>query len=177
MSEEVNTMISLKKLLLAGSLTVFLSSFSFVLAQRSADLSLSEASLKRQQAFTFNPRFTAATSGRDEDDYAPREWKPLVSRSSDKVVYSGVFSKAEVAARNTGIKTIKAVTWEYIFYSDPQMSQVLKTYRIYSKKQIRAGQTKVLQGKNEAPVNSQIQYTKVRPVKIEYADGTVWETP
>lgn len=170
-------MVYLKKLLLATGLTVFLSFFSFVSAQSSPELNLSDASLKRQQVFTFNPRFTAAQSGRIEDDYAAHEWKPRISRSSDTVVYSGAFSKAKVTAQNTGVKTIKAVTWEYSFYSDAQMSQVLKSYRIYSKKRIRAGETKTLQGNIEAPVISQTQYKKVRPVSIEYTDGTVWQAP
>ena len=168
-------MICLRKLLFAISLTVFLSSFSFVLAQSAPDLNLSAASLKRRQGFTFNPRFTAAQSGRIEDDYTSAEWKPRISRSRDTVAYSEVSNKAKVTAQNTGAKTIKAVTWEYSFYSDAQMSQLLKSYRIYSKKQIRAGETKTIQGEINTPVNLQTQYKKVRAVSIEYSDGTVWQ--
>lgn len=177
MSEEVNNMICLKKLLLTTGLTVFLASFSFVLAQSSSDLKLSDVSLKRQQSFAFNPRFTAAQSGRIEDDYTATEWKPRVNRSRDAVVSSQAFNKAKVVAQNTGAKTIKAITWEYSFYSDAQMSQVLKSYRIYSKKRIRAGETKILRGEIETPVNLQTQYKKVLPVSIEYTDGTVWQAP
>lgn len=177
MSVEGNNMICLKKLLFATCLTVFSASFSFVSAQSSPDLNLSDASLKRQQSFTFNPRFTAAQSGRIEDDYTSAEWKPRIGRSRDTVVYSEVSGKAEVSARNTGAKTIKAVIWEYSFYSDTQMSQVLKSYRIYSKKQIRAGETKIIRGEITTPVNLQTQYKKVRPVTIEYTDGTIWQAP
>ncbi|MET0752363.1 MAG: hypothetical protein ABWZ66_03270 [Pyrinomonadaceae bacterium] len=168
-------MICLKKLLFAMGLTVFLASFSFVSAQSSPDLNLSGASLKRQQSFTFNPRFTAAQSGRIEEDYFPREVKPQISRSRDSVANFQALNKAQVVAQNTGAKTIKAITWEYSFYSDAQMSQVLKSYRIYSKKQIRAGETKIIRGEIETPVNLQTQYKKVRAVSIEYTDGTVWQ--
>jgi hypothetical protein len=174
-------MTTLKSLLLASSLTVFLFSFSSVLAQNSPNLEMSNAKLESQQSSRFNPRFTAAKSGRDEDDYFPSETRPPRG-IQERVIYPNGFIRAEVAARNTSAKTIKAVTWEYSFFSDAKMSQLLQSYRLYSKRKILAGETKALKGKVMTSIPTKTFATlistphqTVSPLRIEYTDGTVWE--
>lgn len=176
-------MTSVKRLFLTVSLTVFLFSVSSVLAQNTPNLELSNAKLKPQPSFRFNPRFTAAKSGRDQDDYSPSEFVPPKA-PNEKVIYPNGFIQVEAVARNTSAKTIKAIIWELNFFSDAKMSQLTQTYQLYSKRKIAAGETKTIKGKVNAsgslPVQGIVnslpkQYQTVRPVRIEYTDGTVWE--
>lgn len=168
-------MISLKRLFLACNLTVFLCSFSSALAQTSPNLEMSGAKFEPQQSVRFNPNFTAAKSGRDEDDYFVGETRPARG-TQERVIYSNRVVSAKVATRNTSLKTIKAITWEYKFFSDANMSQMLRSYKFYSKRKIIPGETKALNGKVMAfntPIST--KYFTVRPLLIEYTDGSVWD--
>ena len=167
-------MISLKRLLLACNLTVFLFSFSSALAQNSPNLEMSGAKL--EQSVRFNPNFTAAKSG-SGDDYFPGEYRPPRG-IQERVIYSNVPILAKVTAHNMSAKTIKAITWEYSFFSDAKMSQLFRKYQFYSKRKIIPGETKALKGKAMAfntPIST--KYHTVRPLLIKYTDGTVWEAP
>jgi hypothetical protein len=177
----------LKTLLLAVGLTVSLSALSPVLAQSSPNLEMSKDSLKWQQTVSFDPRSTASKSGSDENDYfqSGSEARPLKGLQTKPTNPEGI-GKVAVAAHNTGTKTIKAVTWEYTFFSDAEMSQTVQRYRIHSNQQIRVGETKVLKGTVKSYPYSGTQtllftkqpskYRKVVPLRIEYTDGTIWES-
>lgn len=176
-------MTPVKRLFLTVSLTVFLFPVSSVLAQNTPNLELSNAKLKPQPSFRFNPRFTAAKSGRDKDDYSPSEFVPPRA-PNEKVIYPNGFIQVEAVARNTSAKTIKAVIWELNFFSDAKMSQLTQTYRLYSKRKIDAGETKTIKGKvngtGSLPIQGVVnslpkQYQTVSPIRIEYTDGTIWE--
>lgn len=168
-------MTSLKRLILAGSLMVVVLPTSSVLSQTSPNLEMSGARLQLGQPIRFNPRLTASRSGRDEDDYPPGEPR-LPSGMQEKVLYPGKrFAEAQVVAHNTDARTIKAVDWEYTVFRDPKRTEVLETYRIHSRKKIRPGEKKELRGKVESNITAPSTYEKVRPVRIEYTDGTVWE--
>ena len=73
------------------------------------------------------------------------------------------------------LKTIKAVTWEYSFFTDAGMSRVSQKYEIHSRTRIHPGETKKLSEKIWATGSS--PYQKVRPLRIEYSDGAVWLAP
>lgn len=167
-------MATLRRLLCLAGFTVFLFLFSPVSAQNQSGLELSNPRLKQQQYVNFNPRFTAAKSGRDEDDYLPGEVRPQRG-TQERTIYSRWSSKAEAIAHNTSPRTISAIVWEYIFFADASMHRVLGRYRIHTKNQLRAGETKILRGEVPAPVLS--PYQKVLPLRIEYTDGTVWQSP
>lgn len=103
---------------------------------------------------------------------------------NEKVIYPNGFIQVEAVARNTSAKTIKSVTWELNFFSDAKMSQLTQTYRLHSERKIETGETKTIKGRINAsgslPIQGVVnslpkQYQTVRPVRIEYTDGTIWE--
>ena len=81
----------------------------------------------------------------------------------------------EVSAvfRNVGARPVKSVKWEYVVYEDSDPAKVARVYDFSSKALLRPGES--------ARVRKQglgIQYRKhveVRVVRVEYADGTVWQ--
>ena len=166
----------LQRLVLATGLVIFLSSFSTAMAQDSSNLELSNPSLKWQRSVRFNPRITASTSGNDAEDYPTGTSRPT-SSMRNTVSYFDNYGEAKVTVRNTSAKTIKKIAWEYSLFSDAGRSQLLKSYTVYSKRKIRAGETKVLRDRVWASVGPSSQYQRVRPLRIEYADGTVWVAP
>jgi hypothetical protein len=167
-------MATIGRLLCLTGFILFLSLVSPVFAQNGSNLELSNPRFKQQQSVNFTPRLTAAKSGRDEDDYLPGEIRPQTGMQ-EKTITSKWTSKAKASALNTGRKTIRAIDWEYIFFADAGMQRVLGRYRIHSRTQLRSGETKTLRGDVFSPVLS--PYQKVLPRRIEYTDGTVWQSP
>ncbi|MCM3906117.1 MAG: hypothetical protein ND866_30905 [Pyrinomonadaceae bacterium] len=167
-------MATIRRLLCLTGFTVCLFVSSPVSAQKQPGLELSNPRFKQEQNVNFSPRFTATKSGRDDDDYFPAEFRPPRG-PQEKVIYSKWSSKAEAIAHNTSSKTISTVVWEYIFFSDASMRRESGKYRIHTKIQLRAGETKTIRGEVLAPVLS--PYQKVLPLRIEYTDGTVWQSP
>jgi hypothetical protein len=164
-----------RRLLYLTGFIVFLFLVSPVSAQNQSGLELSSPRFKQQQSVNFNPRFSASKSGNDEDDYLPGEVRPP-SGTHEKNIYSTSWSsKAEAIAHNTSSKSIRAIVWEYIFFADASMYQVLGRYRIHTKNKLRPGETKILKGDVSARVLS--PYQKALPLRIEYTDGTVWQSP
>ena len=75
--------------------------------------------------------------------------------------------------RNTGTKSIKAVTWEYLIFKDEQPTQLQHVYTTHSKTAILPGQSVRLDKTGYQLKNS--QYMKARVTRIEYTDGTFWQ--
>jgi hypothetical protein len=103
------------------------------------------------------------------------------SRSTATYVY-------QVKIKNTGLKTIRAVDWGYIFI-DQETQQELGRHRYSNKVKIRPGQNNGLVGRTANPptytvnVNNTKRESNTQPseqvviYRIEYDDGTVWESP
>ena len=162
-----------RRLFYLTGFTVFLFLVSPVSAQNQSGLELSSPRFKQQQSVNFNPRFSVARSG--VDDYLQGEVRPS-SATLEKNIYSTSWSsRAEAIAHNTSSKSIKAIDWEYFFFADASMDQVLGRYRIHTKKKLRPGETKILKGYVFSRVLS--PYQKALPLRIEYTDGTVWQSP
>jgi hypothetical protein len=86
----------------------------------------------------------------------------------------------EVSAlfRNTGRKTIRSVTWKYIFYKDKQRTDVLATYTFSSGKRIEPGASARLK-ESVSALSGPRRWTDYHGVivsRIQYADGTVWRS-
>ena len=167
-------MATIRRLLCLAGCTLVVSLFSPASAQDQSNLELSNPRFKQQQSVRFNPRFTAALSGRDADDYVAGNTKPPRGLQ-EQTIYSWWTSRAEAFTHNTSPKTIRAVVWEYIFFADAGMNRVLGRYSIYTKNRLRAGETRILKGEVGAPALS--PYQKVLPLRVEYTDGTVWQSP
>ena len=85
------------------------------------------------------------------------------------------FGIQEVSAlfRNTGKKTIKSVTWEYILYSDAKKTQVLHIYTSRNDTMLLPGETVRL--RNTGYGLQESQYKTARITRINYTDGSVWQ--
>lgn len=89
----------------------------------------------------------------------------------------------EVSAlfRNTGTKTIKSVTWEYLFFKDATETELLKIHTSRAKTVLLPGASVRLrkQGYDLPPllpirkINT-APYKKARVIQIQFADGTIW---
>jgi hypothetical protein len=80
--------------------------------------------------------------------------------------------------KNRGAKTIKAISWEYVF-ADPESGKEIKRFKIQSAQQIQPGATETLTKEiglspkeNTRSLNSGRQSVTI--TRIEYTDGSVW---
>jgi hypothetical protein len=163
---------SVKGLILAAGTLAFLSLPPFVSAQTQPDLELTKPRLRGR--VEFNPYRTAAKSGRVDDDFLD-ERKPSREELA-RVTTPTMIGEAEVTAFNKGTRAIKAITWEHVYYSDTGMAKVLAAFWFYSKVKIRPGDTKLVRARASVS-NLRSRYQKVRLLGIEYADGSVWQSP
>jgi hypothetical protein len=86
---------------------------------------------------------------------------------------------AKATLRNSGTKTIKAISWDYVF-TDAKEQKELKRYKLQSKQQILPGETQILlrdvaidpkdDGRHLTTGKQSVEVTK-----IEYTDGSVWK--
>jgi hypothetical protein len=81
----------------------------------------------------------------------------------------------EVSAvfRNAGTKPVTFVSWEYVVYKDSDPTKVERVYKFRSKAPLRPGESARL-----SKQGFDIQYRRrveTRVVRIEYADGSVWQ--
>jgi hypothetical protein len=81
--------------------------------------------------------------------------------------------KVSATFRNVGTKPIKSLTWEYVVYEDSDPAKVVRTYKFRSKTRLRPGESERLSKEGLG-----IQYRRrveARVIRVEYADGTVWQ--
>lgn len=74
--------------------------------------------------------------------------------------------------RNTGSKTVKSITWEYVFFKDEQRTRVEKRHTFRGKQEIRPGESARLKNFSYKPRST--EYGAVRALRVDYADGTSW---
>ena len=73
--------------------------------------------------------------------------------------------------RNTSGKTVKFVTWEYVFYSDAKHERELRRFRFRTKQKLEPGETKFLTtGVDEKAPSS---FGAVIIESVEFEDGTI----
>ena len=94
----------------------------------------------------------------------------------------------QVKIKNTGTKTIRVVDWGYIF-ADRETQEELGRHRYSNKVKMRPGQntdlvgrttsppTFVVNAKNTGQESSKQPSEQVVIYRIEYDDGTVWQSP
>lgn len=85
---------------------------------------------------------------------------------------------AKASLKNTGAKTIKAVSWDYVF-TDPESRKEIRRFKIQSRQQILPGENQDLAKdigldpkENARPLSKAKQAVEL--TKIEYTDGSVW---
>jgi hypothetical protein len=77
--------------------------------------------------------------------------------------------------KNSGNKTIKAINWDYVFFTDSEMRHELKRHKFRSKKKIAPGEAKFLS--EYVSVRSISRYQRVLINQVEFADGSIWQRP
>lgn len=82
--------------------------------------------------------------------------------------------KVSATFRNVGTKPIKSVTWEYVVYEDSDPSKVVRVYKFRSKALLRPGESARLSKEGLGIQNR--RRVDARVIKVEYADGTVWQS-
>jgi hypothetical protein len=85
---------------------------------------------------------------------------------------------AKATLRNAGLKTIKSLSWDYVFV-DGKDQKELKRHKLQSKVQILPGETQTLAKEvgldpKESTVYINTGKQQVEIVRIEYTDGSVW---
>lgn len=86
-----------------------------------------------------------------------------------------------VTVKNTGTKTITALTWDYLFFDSEKVEQVGQhTFR--QRVKIPPGKSIELTGQSASPPTrvvdaAKTQHEEVSIRLIEYADGSVWQKP
>ena len=88
---------------------------------------------------------------------------------------------AKAVLKNTGAKTIKAISWDYVF-KDAESGKEIKRFKIQSKQQILPNESQTLvkeifiaPDEDTRPLSSARQSVEV--ARIEYTDGSVWKRP
>jgi hypothetical protein len=81
--------------------------------------------------------------------------------------------EANALVKNTGVKTVKSVEWEFLFFSDDDPEKELKRYKFKNKIKIGPGETKFLT--REVKDRAVSRQRKARLIRIEYSDNSTWE--
>ena len=99
---------------------------------------------------------------------------PAPSGAPDGLMSSTTAATHSVSAlfRNNGSKTVKSVTWEYVFFKDEQRTRVEKRHTFRGKQEIRPGESVRLKNFSYRPRAT--EYAAVRVVRVDYTDGTSW---
>lgn len=77
--------------------------------------------------------------------------------------------------KNVSARAIKAIDWNYVFFSDATLEHELKRYKYHSKKKIAPGEMKFVSEYVDRRAASEFQAVVIN--KIEFADGSVWQRP
>lgn len=75
--------------------------------------------------------------------------------------------------RNTGAKVITSVSWECLFFSDAQQTEVMLKHKFRDAKRIAPGEEARL--KRVSQRGAATAYKTVRITRVVYADGAVWQ--
>ncbi len=75
--------------------------------------------------------------------------------------------------KNVSAKVIKAIDWNYVFFSEAALEHELKRYKYHSKKKLAPGEMKFVSEYVDRRAASEFQTVVIN--KIEFADGSVWQ--
>jgi hypothetical protein len=93
--------------------------------------------------------------------------------SPSTIVTDSPVQRVSALFRNTGSKSIKSVSWEFIVFKDSGEQEILEVHRVRSRRAILPGEAVRLAREGYHLKNS--PYVKARVSRIDYADGTVWQ--
>ena len=110
--------------------------------------------------------------------------KRLEMPAQSRTVYSRsrfIGYESSVQLKNAGAKTITAIEWQHVFFTDESKQNELKRFEFRKRITIEPGEQKFVanvvhprkQSKGLPPVSKQNVVIK----RIEYADGSAWQRP
>ncbi len=105
---------------------------------------------------------------------APPPETPIGS-SLESIENVEVRRESYVLVKNSGPNTVKAINWDYVFFSDSAMEHELKRHKFHSKKKVAPGEAKFLSEYVFSRALS--QYQKVFINRVEFVDGSIWQRP
>jgi len=92
--------------------------------------------------------------------------------SPETVERVGVQRESYVLVKNSGNRIIKAIYWDYVFFTDEAMKHEVKRHKFRTKKRIAPGETKFLSEIVDGRADS--AYQRVFINRVEFTDGSVW---
>ena len=93
--------------------------------------------------------------------------------NSESVQNVEVRRESYILVKNVGAKTIKAISWDYVFFKDAAREHELKRHKYNSKKKIAPGETKFVSEYVDQRAASKYQTVLIN--KINFADGSFWQ--
>ena len=116
-----------------------------------------------------------------DNDSPANQTQPLIMHRTTTYVY-------KIKAKNNGLKTIKALYWEYRFL-DSDTQEVLGAHRMVSSKKLSPGKTGVFKAETVQPPSAfvpdnqfdkkfRLKFTEQLVIhRVDYTDGSFWERP
>jgi hypothetical protein len=101
---------------------------------------------------------------------------------------SSVHYVYEAKIKNTGVKTIRTIVWQYILF-DPETEIEVGRHHFTGRVSVRVGKTANLVGRSKTPPTRVVEVTKsgkelrgkyserVMIDRVEYGDGSFWQRP
>ncbi|OLE51783.1 MAG: hypothetical protein AUG51_21210 [Acidobacteria bacterium 13_1_20CM_3_53_8] len=102
----------------------------------------------------------------------PVQRSPIPLGNPEIVETVEVQRETYVLVKNSGNKIIKAIDWDYVFFSDEAMEHEVKRHKFRTRKKIAPGASKFLSEYVEKRAAS--RYQRVFINRVEFADGSVW---
>ncbi|HEV2913186.1 MAG TPA: hypothetical protein VGX92_07710 [Pyrinomonadaceae bacterium] len=115
--------------------------------------------------------------GRGVPGYDPQRLElPSSSDRPSQRVFNGYESSLQL--KNAGTKTITAIEWEHVFFTDKDRQKELRRFRLKKRSKVGPGEQKFI-----AQGIDSLSYYRLPPAanqsvvinRIEYADGSVWQ--
>ena len=75
--------------------------------------------------------------------------------------------------RNGSEKTVKAVTWDFVFYEDVKRERETRRFQFRTKETLKPGEMKFLT--TSVDESAPTSYSAVVIERVEYEDGTTWQ--
>jgi hypothetical protein len=102
----------------------------------------------------------------------PWDWRRPRRRRGGPPLPEFLARETYMLVRNSGTRTVKSVTWAYVFFNNAKHERELRRFQFQSKEKIAPGEMKFVSEavKDAAPS----AFGEVVIERIEFADGTTW---
>jgi len=99
----------------------------------------------------------------------------VAGSSAETAERFGILRESYVLIKNAGNRIIRAIYWDYVFFTDSALEHELKRHKFHTKKKIAPGETKFLTEFVYRHADS--AYQRIFINRVEFTDGSVWLRP